>query len=883
MVEQPLESFAELLRRLRIDAGLTQEQLAEAATVSPRSVSDLERGITQTARRDTARLLANALHLTGAIREEFETAALRRPFATGLFTSALSSVGTVAAATKTLPRDTASFTGRKRELQQLIDSASALAHSNSTVGIYAVGGMAGIGKTALAVHAAHILSPKYPDGQIFLPLHAHTPGQQPVNPTDALASLLQTAGVASQLIPQDLEARIRLWRNHLAGKRMLIVLDDAVSHDQVRPLLPGTGGSLVLITSRRHLTALEDADAVSLDALAATEAAELLIRLAARSDLEPNNQAIAAITRLCGYLPLAIGMLARQLHHHPTWSASDLATDLAEAQDRLERIHAENTSVTAAFDLSYQDLTASQQQAFRRLGMHPGTDIDAYASAALDNTNLNVARRNLEALYDHYLLAEPARGRYRFHDLIAQHARALALNDPPAERDAAIDRLLGYYVFTSHTASHHFARRATMEAPALAVAAPRYVPNLSSQKVAIAWMDSERLNLEAAITYAAANELPDGVIAIPTALHGYMRNQGNLDQVIALHRVALEVARRIGNGDAEANALTNIGDMQYLSGDFSAASETLIQALEKHRSQQDESGEADASSIFGIVQYYRGDHGAATISLDRALNLYRSQDDKLGEANALGYMGYVQLAAGNISAAEASLASAVSLLSGFGDKVREAGALQFLGVVQQVAGDYPVATMNLTSALELFREFGNRLGEATTIRELGIVQDVEGNSQAAIVNLRQALELHRDLRNRYGEARSLHYLGQAQFKAGDRESAISSLTDALALYRDIGNKLGEAEVLNAIGELLLTSGACTEARDCYQQALVITTAIAALLEEARARQGIGLLELKNGQRDRAVVELRHALAIFQSIGSPRAKEVLSAIESSAAS
>jgi transcriptional regulator with XRE-family HTH domain len=269
--------FGELLRRLRNAAGLTQEELAQNAGLSPRSISDLERGINQTARRDTARLLAGALGLEGAARAEFEAVAQGRAAAVRPDEAAPARPGP-AAPTRTLPRDVASFTGREAELTMLSEAVTGAARQGGDrggiVSIHAIGGMAGVGKTTLAVHVAHRLADRFPDGQVFLPLHAHTPGQRPVDPMDALASLLLMAGVPPAQIPGSLEARMARWRDHLADKLLLLVLDDAAGHEQVRPLLPGSGGSMVLVTSRRHLTALDDITAVSLDVLPPDRAAE---------------------------------------------------------------------------------------------------------------------------------------------------------------------------------------------------------------------------------------------------------------------------------------------------------------------------------------------------------------------------------------------------------------------------------------------------------------------------------------------------------------------------------------------------------------------------------------------------------------------------------
>jgi class 3 adenylate cyclase len=279
--------------------------------------------------------------------------------------------GGAAAATRTLPRELASFTGRQEELKELVVAA---AGAGGVVGIHAIGGMAGVGKTAFAVHAAHRLAPRFPAGQIFLPLHGHTPGQQPVDPGDALASLLVTAGVAPAQIPPGLEARMALWRDRLAEQQLLLILDDAASSEQVRPLLPGAGGSLVLVTSRRHLTALEDATAISLDTLPPGEAAGLLVRLAGRGGLSPEDPAVGQITGLCGYLPLAIGMVARQLHHHPAWSVAGRAALAGLGRCALAGGHAAET----------EDRLRRALEIFQRIGAAEAAEVSAELQALAD-------------------------------------------------------------------------------------------------------------------------------------------------------------------------------------------------------------------------------------------------------------------------------------------------------------------------------------------------------------------------------------------------------------------------------------------------------------------------------------------------------------------
>jgi tetratricopeptide (TPR) repeat protein/transcriptional regulator with XRE-family HTH domain len=876
-IEAPVVSFAGLLRRLRAETGLTQEELAEAAGVGVRTVSDLERGVALTARKETARLLADALGLDGAARASFEaTARGRSPAAASPTVAAAAGV---AAVTQTLPRDIASFTGREPELRRLTGAVTGAGSPGGVVSVHAIGGMAGIGKTALAVHAAHQLAPQFPDGQVFLPLHGHTPGHPPVAPEDALASLLLIGGVSPALIPPGLEARMALWRDHLAGKQLLLLLDDAVGHEQVQPLLPGTGKSLVLVTSRRHLTALDDATAVSLDTMPPGEAAALLVRLAGRAGLSPADPAVAEITELCGYLPLAIGMVARQLHHHPAWTAAGRAAELASARDRLELMATENLSVAAAFDLSYADLAEDQQQVFRRLGLHPGADIDAYAAAALNGTGLAAARRGLEALYDQYLLTEPAQGRYRMHDLIREHARALAGRlDPDRDREQATERLLDYYQHTAALADALIARQARPAPASAGGEVPAAVPAMAGQEQALAWARAERASLLACLDHAAGTGQHARVIALTAALAGLLRRDGPWAEAIARHTAAIQAARHLGDRLGQANALSDLGVVRRLADDFPAAAQALEQALGIYRDLGDGLGQANALSSLGVVRRATGDYPAAAQALEQALGIYRDLGDRLGQANVLWDLGIVRRLTGDYPAAAQALEQALGIYRDLGDRLGQANALSDLGIVRRATGDYPAAAQALEQALGIFRDLGHRVGQVNVLNFLGDVRRLTGEYPAAAQALEQALGISRDLGARVGQASALLFLGAVRRLTGDFPAAAQALEQALGTYRDFGDRGGEAVALNEKGTLLRVSGDFSQAEGSHRQALELARAIASPWDEAHALAGLGRCAMAAGHATQAGILLRQALEIFQRIGAAEAPDLLAELE-----
>jgi tetratricopeptide (TPR) repeat protein/transcriptional regulator with XRE-family HTH domain len=861
-------AFAGVLRRLRAGAGLTQEELAEVAGVSPRAISDLERGMVTTPHKDTVRLLADALQLDGGGRVEFEAAA-RGHVVPGR------ARGRGVAAARTLPRDIASFTGRRHELAELAEAA---AGAGGVVSIHAIGGMAGVGKTAFAVHAAHQLAGRFPGGQIFLPLHAHTPGHQPADPADALASLLLTIGVPAGQIPADVAARAGLWRDRLAGRQVLLVLDDAASSEQVRPLLPGTGGSLVLVTSRRRLTALEDAQTISLDALPPGEAAGLLARLAARPGLSPADPGVARITRLCGCLPLAIGMAARQLHHHRSWTLAGLAAELAAATGRLELLAAENLSVAAAFDLSYDDLTPDQQRLFRRLALHPGPDIDRYAAAALDGTGPAAARRSLEALYEQYLLTEPAPGRYRMHDLIREHARALASRlDPADSRQETTGRLLDYYQHAAARAQGLLAWQARSAAPRASTTLAA-VPVLADREQALVWARAERTSLLACLDQATAAGQHARVVALTAGLAGLLRYDGPWDEAITRHVTAVQAARQLGDSPGQAHALTNLGDIRQLTGECPGAARDLREALGIYRELGDRPGQAGALANLGNTRRMADDYLAAARDLQEALGICRDLGDQPSQANVLTLLGLTLLSIGDYPGAARDLQEALGICRELGDRSGQARALTHLGTGEWLTGDYPGAARDLQEALDIARELGDRLIQNSTLTWLGVVRRLTGDYPGAARDLQEALGICRDLGDLRGELNALMYLGEVRRLTGDYPGAARDLQEVADICGERRERHGRAVALIFLGVVRRLTGDLPGAARDLQEAVGTFRDARDPLNLAVALIRFAVVRRVTGDYPGAARDLQEALGIARQIASPDA-EVMALNES----
>ncbi|WP_409182830.1 tetratricopeptide repeat protein [Amycolatopsis sp. VS8301801F10] len=779
-------------------------------------------------------------------------------------------------AKRTLPRDAPAFTGRTAELKKVLKEIADTVHTGRMVAIHAIDGMAGVGKTALAVHAGHLLADRFPDGQLFLRLHGHTPGERPVEAADALASLLTMIGVTARQMPTGLDARAALWRDRLADKRVLLILDDALSHQQVEPLLPAASGSLVITTSRRRLTALDGAVSVALDVLPAEEASALFVRLSGRAIRPEESEAVERVVRLCGWLPLAVTLLAGRLRSRPQWTVKDLADELDSTHDRLGRLRAEDIEVAAAFDLSYRELGPGQQQFFRRIGLHPGPELDAHATAAMADLPVAEAGAHLGALYDDHMLEEPAFDRYRLHDLIREYSRNLSDADDPQENERAVSRLFDYYCDTAADAAVHIAKDVTTDG--LRESRPprrrgARGTRMGSSVEAWRWMRVEAVNLLACADHAIRHGWQHQVVDLSACLAKFLYVAGPWDRALRLHDSAVRAAEHLGDEAARAHALNHLGSVQRRIGDYPAAAVSHASALESYTRLRDEAGQASALSQLGAVRRCLDNYPGAIEIFQRVLEMAIKLGDRSGEAHARNELGILYLVGGDYRAAVGSHEHALSIYEELGDLLGQADAWNELGVARRALGDFPGAVEANTRAVSGFRRLGDGFHESFALNSLAVAWRMIGEPGKAVEAHHEALAISRALGDRLGEGFGLNELGAAQRLLGQVEAAEKCHAEALAIFTELGNQLGKAETLNHMGALLLATGQVEEAGARYRRALPLAREVNSPLEQAQALAGLGRYAVSRGDRDAAREHLTAALEIFDRIGSSEAESV----------
>jgi DNA-binding SARP family transcriptional activator/Tfp pilus assembly protein PilF len=736
-----------------------------------------------------------------------------------------------------LPHDIRGFTGRNAELTELTRQR---AQAAGTLVIAAVGGTAGIGKTALAIHWAHGAAEDFPDGQLYVNLRGFDPSGQAVEPAAAIRGFLDAFAVPAGQLPASPDAQAALYRSLLADRRVMVVLDNARDDQQVRPLLPNNPACLVLVTSRSQLPGLVASDGarpLELAPLTSAQARALLARRIGADRMAAEPQATADLIRACAGLPLALAVTAARALSRPDIPLAELAAELDDATRRLSALDVgdASTSVRPAFSWSYAQLPASQARLFRLLCLHPGPDITVPAAASLAGLLPHVAAITLRRLTDVSLIREQSAGRFALHDLLRVYAAEQAeLHETEDARHDALTRLLDYYLTTATAATDTLFPAAQPQRPRVAPPAGQD-PELGTPAGARAWLKAERSTL---VKVAATGNSPTHATRLAATLSAYLDNGGYHADSLAVHAQALHAARRTGDQATQAVSLRNMGRAYWRQGRYQEAGDYFQQALDSYQLTGDQRGQADGLNALGTVMFNQGQYQDSIAHRRSALAIYRALDDQLGQARMLSN----------------------------------------LGIVLSRLGRYQPAATYQRQALALSRACGDSMAEAGTLTNIGILLNRQGQWKEAAAHQRAAVALFRDLRHPEGEAAASDSLGLALCGQGDFQQAAAQHQHALSLYRETGNRGGETEALNGLGEAVTATGDTGQARTLHQQALALATQIGNRAEQARAHEALAQADTATCEIASAQSHLQSALAIFADLGAPEADRVRANLE-----
>jgi len=666
-----------------------------------------------------------------------------------------------------LPADIPDFTGRAEHVQNLRDLLSGPRRPDSpgAVVVAAVIGTGGLGKTTLAVHAAHLLRAQFPDGQLYANLLGAT--QHPATSGDVLARFLRDLGMDPSRIPADEEEREARYRSRLTERKVLIVLDDARDAAQVRPLLPGSASCAVLVTTRSRMPDLTGSRFVDLDVLELDDARTMFASIIGPQRAEAEPDATDEVLTACAGLPLAIRIAGARLAARGGWSVRSMAARLSDQRRRLDELKTGDLAVRACFEVSFSSLPGRDHpdgidpaHTFRLLGVWQGLSIGLPAAAALLGQPEEAVADALEVLVDAQLLQSPAPDRYRFHDLLRAYAAERAQAEEPAEaRDGAVRRILTWYLHTMAAVARIISPHGAQVS--LGELVPGCQPlSFSTVDQALDWCEAERTNLVGATRQAAGLGLHDIAWKLPVAALGFFNRRTYLEEWLATHQVALDSVRRAGDQRGEAWVLNNIGMAFARQGSEEAVS-YFEQALAIRREIGDRPGEAQAANnvAYAYVLLKRFEEALPWLYL--ALDLHREAGNRYGEGVALNNLGEAHLELGRLDEAD-----------------------DWLG-----------------QALAVYREIGFRPAEGDTLSNLGKANAGLGRMTDALDYLRQAEETHRAVGDRYGEAVDLKYLGEVQRRAGHGREAAQAWTRALTIFEALGHVAQAREVGDRLREL----------------------------------------------------------------------------------
>ena len=726
-------TFGAMLRELRGTANLTQEELAERAGLSVHAISMLERSVRQAPRASTVEVLASALRLDAAQRDALVAARF-----TGTPRRRGADPVAVADPTATVPRQlppaVRHFTGRAAELAALNTAQRAPAAPGATRMALVVG-MAGVGKTTLAVAWAHQVSADFPDGQLFANLRGFDPAGTPARPEQVVHGFLAALAVPPSRIPHDPDAQAALLRTVLAGRRVLIVLDNAREVNQVRPLLPGSATCLVVVTSRHDMIGLvagEGAWPVALHPLSGGESTLLLSTLAGTDRVNAQPAAATELIEVCGRLPLALTITAARAAVQPELPLADLASALRGVGGPLAALDTDDatTSVRGVFSWSYDSLTMPARRIFRLLGLHPGPDVSLPAAASLAGVDRDAARRALAELARAHLVTPHRGGRFELHDLLRAYAIDVSDRDEPEdERRAALVRVLDHYLHSGHAAEMMFdGRRPTTIGPAPAGVTPEEFPDPSA---AAAWFGAESQVVLTAIARSAALRLDTYVCRLTGAFEEYLERQGLLRESFECARLSLDAATRLGDLPEQARCHQRLGSLYEHTGDHDHAHQHIQRSLAGYRRIGDTVGEAGAHMSVAWHLDNRGDTRGSLTHVRRAEKLYRTCGDRIGQVDALNAMGWLHAELGDLEQGLTYCQQACDLYGEGYNPMGEAACWDNIGQIHVRLGHHEEAIAAFRRSLALIETASDRLRRGIVNDRLGDVHQAAGQGAEA--------------------------------------------------------------------------------------------------------------------------------------------------------
>lgn len=782
-----------------------------------------------------------------------------------------------------LPADVNAFTGRAgalAELDHLLDGTAgtdATDTGSTAATIAAISGTAGVGKTALALHWAHRVRSEFPGGQLYVNLRGYGP-DQPLSAGDALAGFLRALGLSGTEIPADVDERAAAYRSLLDKRRVLVVLDNALSAEHIRPLLPGTPSTVVMATSQDSLAGLvarHGAQRLDLDLLP-VEDAVLLLRSLVGGRVAAEPDAATALAEQCARLPLALRVAAELAAARPATSLAELVDELTDEQRRLDLLDVDGdprTAVRAVFSSSYHHLPTEVAREFRLLGLHPGPDLDPYAAAALTDTTIDHARHLLDVLSRGHLLQWEGPSRYGMHDLLRAYVKQMSADtDTTEDRNMALTRLFDHCLATVDAAMNTLVPPEQDRRPDVSPSSTP-APPMTDPADARAWLDAERVNLTAICAYTATHGWSGHTTDLADTVARYLDVGGHYPDAIAIHTSAREAAHRSGDRVGEANALDNLGLVHRWQGRYPQAAEHHQKALALFRENGDRAGEANALGNLGFVYWQQGQYPEAVEHHELSLDVFRDIGDRGGEARALTSLGFVQRRQGHYARAAQHHRKGLALFREGGDRTGESYTLASLGLVLSRTGHYRQAFEHHRRSLALFRGNRDRAGEAYALGNLGIVHWQQGCYAEAAEHLQLARDLAREIGDRASEAYALDDLGSVYDQQDHCQLAAEHHQEALAQCREIGERPGEAKALNGVAESRRALGELDQARHDHAAALHLATEIGDRYEQARAHDGLGRTYHATDENDQAGRHWRHAVTLYTNLGVPEADGV----------